>query len=291
MNYKEVRCNYCGGKFLRSSGRINEAKKFGWKQYCSSNCKHTAHLTGTEFPCQTCGKTVRRTPKETGASKTRRFFCDTSCAAIFNNHLRIRHKKPLKACSAENCNSIVKDRHSRYCSRKCGATPRRRTLESIREEVLSSIKKFNETNGRIPVKKELNAQYRKARTVFGTWNKAIKAAGYKPNPVMFANKYIAKDGHKCDSLAEKIIDEWLYSKGIHHDRSVPYPEDYKLTCDFVINKTFIEFFGLKGEVKRYDRLVTLKRRLSKKYKLKLIELKPAHLFPKNKLDEVLGSII
>ena len=133
--------------------------------------------------------------------------------------------------------------------------------------------------------------YRKARVVFGTWNKAIEAAGFQANPVMFANKYVAKDGHKCDSLAEKIIDEWFRSKNISHERSVPYPEGYKLTCDFVVNKTFIEFFGLEGELREYDRLVKLKRRLSRKHKFKLIELKPTHLFPKNKLDDVLSSLL
>lgn len=133
--------------------------------------------------------------------------------------------------------------------------------------------------------------YGKARDVFGTLNKAIESAGFKPNPVMFSNKYIAKDGHKCDSLAEKIVDEWLYSKDIPHQRSIPYPEFKKMTCDFVVNNIFIEFFGLSGEFKEYDRLVNLKKRLSKKHDLKLIEIKPTHLFPKNKLNEVLASLL
>jgi hypothetical protein len=36
-------------------------------------------------------------------------------------------------------------------------------------------------------------------------------------------KYIAKDGHKCDSFAEKIIDDWLYSNNVEHQRNIPYP--------------------------------------------------------------------
>ena len=168
--------------------------------------------------------------------------------------------------------------------------PRKRTIESLQQEVMAIIKKFHSLNDRIPVKHELYAAYSKSRRAFGTWNKAIEAAGFQANPVMFAKRYIARDGHKCDSLAEKIVDEWFYSKGIPHERSVPYPEFKKLTCDFVINKTFIEFFGLEGEVRNYDRLVRLKRKLSKKYKLKLIEIKPIHLFPKNKLDDILGSL-
>ena len=135
------------------------------------------------------------------------------------------------------------------------------------------------------------AAYKKARNSFGTWNKAIAAAGYKPNPIMFANRYTAKDGHVCDSMAEMIIDDWLNSRGISHQRSIPYPEFNKMTCDFVVNKTFIEFFGLEGEVRDYDRLMKLKRKLSKKHELNLVEIKPNHLFPKNKLDDVLDSLI
>ncbi len=135
------------------------------------------------------------------------------------------------------------------------------------------------------------AAYGKARDVFTTWNKAIEAAGFEPNPVMFSKKYVAKDGHKCDSLAEKIIDEWFYSKGIPHERSVPYPEFNKMTCDFVTNNFYIEFFGLEGQHKEYTRLANKKRALSKKYKIKLIALRPTDIFPKNKLDQVLSFLI
>lgn len=172
-----------------------------------------------------------------------------------------------------------------------GAFSRKRTPESLKEEVLQKIKEFEKLNGRIPVKKEMYGPYSKARDVFGTWNKAIKTAGFKPNPVMFANRYLAKDGHWCDSLAEKIIDEWFHSKGIAHERSVPYPEFKKMTCDFVVNKFYIEFFGLEGEHREYTKHVHKKRRLAKKYNLKLIEIKPIHLFPKNKLDQVLSFLI
>lgn len=271
MVHKEVSCAFCSKVFRRKSGQINEAVKFGWNQYCSARCQFTDRLRGECKACQT--------------------FCNTSCAAMFNNHLRIKHKEPLKTCVAENCNNLVKQRVCLYCSRKCGATARKRTPKSIKREVLSKIRKFYKLNERIPVKKEMYDAYRKARDVFGTWNKAIGVAGFKPNPVMFANKHIARDGHVCDSLAEKIIDEWFRSKGISHKRSVSYPEFKKMTCDFVVGKYFIEFFGLEGELREYDRLANIKRKLAKKYKFKLIEIKPAHLFPKNKLNQVLNFLI
>lgn len=133
--------------------------------------------------------------------------------------------------------------------------------------------------------------YGKARDVFGTWNKAVEMAGCKANPVMFAKKHIASDGHKCDSLTEKIIDEWLHSKNIPHDRTVPYPEQSRMTCDFRVGKYFIEFFGLDGQHKEYSRLANKKRRLAKKHKLNLIEIAPRDIFPKNNLDQVLHFLL
>lgn len=284
-------CDNCRDKFTRPRGRVNEARKFGWSQYCSSKCQFTARLSGEYKICQTCNKKVWRIPKDIKNNLTGRFFCNASCAAKFNNHLRIRHKEPPKTCMAENCNNLVKQRVCFYCSRKCGATARKRTPESLKREVIGKIRKFHKINERIPVKKEMYNAYRKARDVFGTWNKAIETAGFKPNPVMFANRYLAKDGHVCDSLAEKIIDEWFRSKDIPHRRSVPYPEFKKMTCDFVVGKFFIEFFGLEGEHREYTKHVYKKRQLAKKYNLKLVEIKPIHLFPKNKLNQVLSSLI
>lgn len=128
--------------------------------------------------------------------------------------------------------------------------------------------------------------YKTARELFGSWNKTIEAAGFKPNPVMFSNKYIAKDGHKCDSLAEKIIDDWLYSRNIQHQRNIPYPGS-RYTTDFFIKNSLVEFFGLNGELAEYDRNTKIKERLAKKHKFNLIKIYPKDLFPKNRLLEII----
>lgn len=289
MKYITINCKNCSKKFSRQRNKVNEAIKLDLNQYCSYKCQFTARLSGEYKICQTCDKKVWRTPKEIENSRTGRFFCNASCAAIFNNNLRSK-ALPKNFCRHPNCNKQI-PRDQLFCSQICGTFSRKRTPESLRGEVLMKIRKFEKLNGRIPVKKEMYGPYSKARNAFGTWNKAIEAAGFQANPVIFSKKYIARDGHKCDSIAEKIIDEWFYSKGIKHQRSVPYPEFNKMTCDFVINKIFIEFFGLEGEIKEYDRLANLKRKLSKKYKFKLIEIKPEHIFPKNKLEQILSFLI
>jgi len=108
---------------------------------------------------------------------------------------------------------------------------------------------------------------------------------------MFAKKYIANDGHKCDSLAEKIIDDWLTARKIKHKINVPYPENKSFTADFVVNGKWIEFFGLDGELRSYDQLKKRKLNLVKKHHLKLIAIYPQDLFPKCKLNQVLSNLI
>jgi len=152
------------------------------------------------------------------------------------------------------------------------------------------ISDFFTKNGRIPLKREMYTCYHVARNFYGTWNKAIEAAGFKPNPVMFSKKCIAKDGHKCDSLAEKIIDDYLYSNKIIHVRNFQYPGNKKFTVDFKIEDMWVEFFGLSGQLKRYDELMSQKLDIVKRYKLKLIKLYLRDLFPKNKLSKKLSSL-
>jgi hypothetical protein len=74
--------------------------------------------------------------------------------------------------------------------------------------VLERIHSFYFEHGRIPLKKELHSMYSLTRRAYGSWNKAIQIAGYEPNPVLFAHKNVALDGHICDSFSEMIIDNF-----------------------------------------------------------------------------------
>lgn len=154
------------------------------------------------------------------------------------------------------------------------------------ETILEKIKTFYICTGRIPLKEEF-AHTRTARKRFGSWNKTILAAGFTPNPVMFANKYTARDGHRCDSLSEKIVDDWLYRKGFSHTRNISYPEKPNLTVDFIVNEYWIEYFGLYGQHKHYDAQHDIKLYLAKKYNIKFIKIYPKHLYPTNKLNDIL----
>lgn len=156
-----------------------------------------------------------------------------------------------------------------------------------KEELITRIKDFYTVNGRIPLKKEFNA-WDVYVTRFGSWNAAIKEAGFEANPVLFSKKFLASDGHSCDSFSEKIIDDYLSSNGILHVRNAPYPNS-KFTADFQAGEAFIEFFGLAGASKEYDNRISEKRKVARKHRINLIEIYPQDLYPISKLPILVGD--
>jgi hypothetical protein len=151
--------------------------------------------------------------------------------------------------------------------------------------LLDKIVSFHEKHDRIPLKREFN-MYHEYQVRFGSWNNAIRLAGFAPNPQLFAYKFVARDGHKCDSFTEKIIDDWLYKRGINHKRNVSYPGT-KMTADFSLGSDVIlEFFGLAGVQKQYDKIIERKRQICRDKKLRLIEIYPRDLFPKDRLSKL-----
>lgn len=204
-------------------------------------------------------------------------YCSMTCAAIVNNTKYPKRPGLVKQCAYCGKNFVSR---KKYCSRPC----KDKGTQINKETLLKQIRAFFKKEGRIPLKREFRS-YRAVRGRFGTWNNAIKEAGFKPNPVMFADKFVSKDGHKCDSLAERIIDDWFYSRKTKHERSFPYPGGQGLKVDFKIGSFWVEFFGLSGEHKRYDQLKRKKIRLAKKLDLNLVKIYPNDLFPKSKLSD------
>lgn len=279
--YHIARCSYCDKVVSRSTGRFNESEKFEWRTYCSLKCLGLSRRTGKVMTCSRkgCNNTFIRLPSD--LKKSKNYYCSLSCVAVVNNSKRIL--KPKGKCKC--CGNYLKS-GKLYCSREC-----KDKCEIItKEEIIKFIKYFQRREGRIPFKVEYE-HYHAARDRFGNWNRAIIASGFEPNPVMFANRHIAKDGHECDSLTEKIIDNWLFRRGIEHKRSIPYPSNDKFTCDFMVNDRWIEFFGLRGEHKRYDELRKRKLQLARRLNIKLIEIFPGDVFSKGGLEKKLGFLL
>ncbi|MBI4080908.1 MAG: hypothetical protein HY430_04020, partial [Candidatus Levybacteria bacterium] len=267
MKILPVQCSYCKKTFYRSTRRFNEARKYHWNSYCSSICLTKARNKQKILVCANCSKIFKR--QFSDLKKSNSYYCSLSCAAIVNNTKFPKHLGLKKTCAV--CKKVFVSRE-KYCSVAC------KNKDQIipKEIILKRIQRFYNEKGRIPFKQEF-AHARAARVQFGTWNNTIIAAGFTPNPVMFAKKFTANDTHKCDSLAEKIIDDWLFARKIKHLRSAPYPGNKGFTVDFVIDEYWIEFFGLYGEHKRYDELREIKLQMIKQYNFKFIGIYPYHL--------------
>jgi len=279
--YYSVQCRYCGKTVLRRTGRLNESKKFKWKTYCSLRCLGLLKRKSRKIICsrKRCNNIFVRQPSD--IKKSKNHYCSHSCVALVNNSKRIL--KPKGTC--KRCGNFLKC-GKLYCSKEC--KDRGETIS--KEEIVNFIRNFEKQKGRIPFKVEYKHCHA-ARERFGTWNGAIIASGFDPNPIMFANRHIAKDEHECDSLTEKIIDDWLFKRGIEHKRSVPYPGNDRFTCDFVVKDRWIEFFGLRGEYKRYDELRKRKLKLVKEHNIKLVEIFPKDVFSKGSLEKKLGFLL
>lgn len=280
MPDKYIQCSCCKKIVNRDTGRINEGKKFGWKTYCSLKCLGLSRRKRKVFICsrEGCKNTFFRTTSD--LKKSRQFYCSLRCAAIANNKKYPKHFGVRKKCLC--CGEIFVG-NKKFCSVKCKFKGQIKS----KKEILGLIQTFYKQNGRIPLKREITFCHA-ARGGFGNWNNAIKAAGFDPNLVMFANKHMAKDGHECDSFTEKIIDDWMFERSIKHKRDVPYPGNKGFTCDFVVGNKWIEFFGLSGQLRKYDELKRKKLNLVKKYGIYLIKIFPNDIFPKNKLGLILG---
>ncbi|HKZ35764.1 MAG TPA: hypothetical protein VJ242_03560 [Patescibacteria group bacterium] len=285
----EVTCDWCGKEFDREVRRINEAGSRDWKQYCSPECLRKSKLNGKDLICDNseCNKKFYR-PKRDFDIATRH-FCSHSCRArVLNLEKGIKN---MKKCLNSDCKEKVLS-FKKFCSNECFQQYRKINFNPhYKERVLSAIKQFVKENDRIPFKQEMMKFYHPARFVFGTWNKAVEAAGFTPNQLKFTHKYSANDGHICDSLAEKIIDDWLTARKIKHLFHEAYPYAGNFKSDFKVGDYWIEFFGLAGQHKRYDELKTEKLRIIKKNKLHLISIYPKDLFPKSKLNQLLSCLL
>jgi hypothetical protein len=125
----------------------------------------------------------------------------------------------------------------------------------------------------------------RVKELFGSWLKALIEAGVLEDGTRRTGRgtqCLAKDGHVCLSLGEKTMDDFLYARGIPHEKEPHYPEG-NLRADFLVNGVFIEYFGLKGDPD-YDARMWSKQRLCKKQDIRLISVYPSDLVSSKRLE-------
>jgi hypothetical protein len=274
-----IECFLCRQGFLKENKHIHENSKLGYRFYCSFKCHSLSKNKQDEIICEnpSCERTIKRKP----SSMSQHNFCSRSCATSVNNYKFPKVVLTKRKC--DHCGNPCTGKR-KYCSIECKA----KNLIIAKEEIIKLIGNLYEQFGRIPLKREFQHS-KAARTRFGSWNKAIEAAGFESNPVLFAKRQFANDGHLCDSLAEKIIDDWFFARNIEHQIHIRYPNT-KYTADFVVNGIIIEFFGLSGELSRYDELMKGKLQMIRERNLKVISIYPKDIFPMSQLDKVLKGV-
>ena len=100
---------------------------------------------------------------------------------------------------------------------------------------------------------------------------------------------IARDGHKCNSLAEKTIDDFLSMHGVPHTREPLYPDQIH-RGDFLVRDFMIEYFGLRG-FEGYDATIDVKKKICKQHGLMLLAILPTDLAGAGRLEKKLGSLL
>jgi len=304
----DVVCSFCGSGFQRPVARVNETAKFGWKTFCSSECRAASKVSSHETTCANCGGPIKVQRSLWDKSKSGKHFCSSSCAATHNNkgkqhtqeskertrtmllayHARSGRQSVTKNCVA--CGQPFRVVHTRSntmcCSKACSQVYQHGSLPLTKEEVLTSIHSLAQAIGCTPSSKRVGRKIvSAARRFFKTWNKAVTEAGFIPNTQWMARKNLrCKDGHKADSISEMLVDNWFQEQGIRHEREKRYPESNH-TCDFYLPEldVWVEYFGFWHEHPEYDATVKEKFRMAAQGGFRLVGIAPDMLYPKNKL--------
>jgi len=286
----KIYCTTCERPFFRTTHRVNESIKLGHRSYCSKECESKSRLKRKTLVCENvkCGKFFERQYNDILSYN----YCSRSCAASVNNEKFPKRGLGYRICVKNDCKIKFKG-SNKYCSKQCREDMRRSYSQ---EDVLFKIKSVYKKYGRIPTRRELRGISDASIYYFGSWNNAVIAAGFTPHRSHSQCMYKrintkAIDGHLCDSISEAIIDNWFTEQNINHERNVSYPET-KHKADWRIqNLIFVEYFGLAKDSPRYDRAIRIKKDICREHGIKLIDIYPSDLYPKQKFDKKLKVLL
>src|SRR3989344_1411710 len=277
----EVPCANCQKIIYKKISRLNENQKRAWNFYCSRKCEGAHKQRRGQLICGNpiCSKLFIKFKRMMSVNN----YCLASCAAIVNNQRFPRKNIRRHYCAYAPCGKEFKG-ENKYCSKICAARGRGVYDQSY---IINAITAKVDVLQRVPAKREIgDGIIQAAIRLFGSWSNAVRAAGYIPHRSDSEHMYrrvcaMAQDGHRCDSISEAVIDDWLHTEGIAHVRNAAYPDKRHL-ADWAINdgRTFVEYFGLAGDSPRYDRAITLKKELCRAYGITLIGIYSRDLYPR-----------
>jgi hypothetical protein len=251
---REYKCPYCGQDSYAKTSKIKGTFE-NWKAVRNHTSK--------------CNKS------------TGKYFIDENEGSIHyknfvqSNKYDIKNKFPNLKANLTNIRKAFKRR-----GYEIGFFNKIITKESIIEHILL----FYKNNNRIPQIRdwEYNFKYPNHVTVkkyFGTWNKAIEAAGFTPNnDDGFGIRIKAKDGYLYRSHYETtFVNKFLYSQ-YNYSIEPKYPEPYYKFYDWYIPELNL-YIELDGDLR--PEVMKEKIRINSKLGRKLLVVKDKDI---NKFD-------
>lgn len=117
-----LNCKICGADFYAKPRHL----KCGWGKYCSKPCQYKAQFTGETVFCANCNKKVYRMKKDLCRSKSKNFFCNKSCLAIWKNKHIISGERHVNWKYGRNAyrNIMIRSHIPQICKR-CGLNDKR----------------------------------------------------------------------------------------------------------------------------------------------------------------------
>lgn len=78
-------CHQCGKEFQTKNSQYHRNTRQKHRFYCSVDCQTASKFRYSTYACDQCGNDVKKRPCDLRQSKSGRVFCNTSCAAKYNN--------------------------------------------------------------------------------------------------------------------------------------------------------------------------------------------------------------
>jgi hypothetical protein len=125
---------------------------------------------------------------------------------------------------------------------------------------------------------QLGSVMRPTRKLY-SWSDWLRLARLLPDELRTSRGVVsvANDGHRCLSMLERSIDDFMSLHGIVHEQEPSYPYDPTLNATGLradwrlADGAFVEAFGLIGNAS-YDSKVERKRALTRKHGIRLVEV-------------------
>lgn len=148
--------------------------------------------------------------------------------------------------------------------------------EERKKEYLKEIMRLSNVLGHAPTMKDMLffGKYHPTTyyNYFSSWIEMLSSVGLLPTRYHI----ISRDGHVCRSNEEVMIDDFLFSHGIQHEREPPYPNSLMKADWLIKNRIYVEYFGLI-KFPRYKKRVKRKLEIINKENIPFIEILPEDL--------------